>query len=111
MTRLIKKGIEISNVSKAYGVTDALQDCSVMVGQSEFLTLVGTSGWGKTTLLRIIAGFLNADKGQILFDEQSIDDLPVRERHLAFIMESWGLYPHMSVFANIAYPLRVRRVE
>jgi ABC-type sugar transport system ATPase subunit len=107
----MKQGIEICEISKAYGDTQALQDCSVVVGPSEFLTLVGPSGCGKTTLLRIIAGFLKAEKGRILFDGNPVDDLPVRERHIAFIMESWGLYPHMNVFANIAYPLRIRRIE
>lgn len=104
-------GIEIRQLSKRYGHVQALQDCSVAVEAGEFVTLVGPSGCGKTTLLRIVAGFLKADKGQVLFDGQAVDDLTVRERHVAFIMENWGLYPHMNVFSNIAYPLRIRRID
>jgi ABC-type sugar transport system ATPase subunit len=103
-------GIQIKSVSKSYGSVRALHACSLDVATGELLTLLGPSGCGKTTLLRIIAGFLNPDSGEVVFDGRRVDGLPVRERNIAFIMENWGLYPHLDVFSNIAYPLRVRRV-
>lgn len=102
--------VEIQQVSKSYGDVRALQDCSLSVPHGQLLALVGPSGCGKSTLLRVVAGFLKPDTGKVFIDDHQVDNLPVRERHVAFIMENWGLYPHLNVFSNIAYPLSVRRV-
>jgi ABC-type sugar transport system ATPase subunit len=102
--------IKIQQVSKSYGDVLALQDCSLSVAHGELLTLLGPSGCGKSTLLRICAGFLKPDTGKVFFDDHEVNGLPVRERHVAFIMDNWGLYPHLDVFSNIAYPLKLRRV-
>ena len=102
--------VEITNLWKSYGQVQALRDCSLTVQPGELLALLGPSGCGKTTLLRTTAGFIQPDKGRVLLDGEDCTHKPVRERNLAFIMESWGLYPHLNVGSNIAYPLKLRGV-
>ena len=104
-------GVRIQDVSKKYGAVTALDNFSLDVGSGELVALVGPSGCGKSTLLKIIAGFLAADTGAIEIDARRVNDLPIRERGIAYVMEKLGLYPHLSVFENIAYPLRVRRLS
>jgi multiple sugar transport system ATP-binding protein len=101
----------ISELSKSYGNVVALDRCSLNVADGELLTLVGPSGCGKSTLLKIIAEFVPPDCGEVEVSGRRLNDLPVREREIAFIMERLGLYPHLNVFENIAYPLRVRRLR
>src|SRR5712691_4362212 len=100
----------IRDLRKSYGNVPALQGCSLDVADVELMSLVGPSGCAKSTLLNIVAGFLPPDSGDIEILGLRINELPVRERNIAFIMERLGLYAHLSVFENIAYPLRVRRV-
>jgi ABC-type sugar transport systems, ATPase components len=108
MTRV--SNIEINAISKSYGNVQALYTCSLNVLQGELVALVGPSGCGKTTLLRIIAGFLKPDSGWVAVEGNRIDSLPVRDRQLAFVMESSAVYPHLDVFSNMAYPLQIRHV-
>jgi len=98
-------------VGKRYGDIVALESCSLEVKSGELLSLVGPSGCGKSTLLKVVAGFLAADSGDVRICGRRVNDLPVRERGIAFVMERLGLYPHLNVFENIAYPLRVRRLN
>jgi multiple sugar transport system ATP-binding protein len=101
----------IRDLTKSYGSVQALQGCCLNVGDGELVTLVGPSGCGKSTLLKVVAGFLSANSGEVEISGRHVNELPVRERNVAFVMEHLGLYPHLSVFENIAYPLRVRRLS
>ncbi|MEI9850091.1 MAG: ABC transporter ATP-binding protein [Sphingomonas sp.] len=102
--------LEVRDVSLSYGSLEVLRDCSLQAAQGELICLVGPSGCGKTTLLNVIAGILAPDSGTVSVGGEVVDALPTRERRLAYIMDRLGLYPHLSVFENIAYPLRIRRV-
>ncbi|WP_342644101.1 ABC transporter ATP-binding protein [Rhodoligotrophos ferricapiens] len=85
-----------------------LDKCSLTVEAGRFVTLLGASGSGKTTLLRIIAGFLTPEKGDVQFDGQSVVALPPHKRNIGMVFQSYALFPHMTVFDNVAYPLRMR---
>ena len=101
----------IRDVSKRYGNTVAVAGCSLQIEPGELLALVGPSGCGKSTLLNVIAGLVSPDAGQIEICGRRVNELPVRERGIAYIMAGLGLYPHLDVFANVAYPLRVRGID
>jgi ABC-type sugar transport system ATPase subunit len=102
--------LTVRNVSLSYGSTDVLRECSLDAAQGELVCLVGPSGCGKTSLLNVIAGVLQGDHGSVEVGGRPVDRLPTRERNIAFIMDRLGLYPHLSVFENIAYPLKIRKL-
>jgi multiple sugar transport system ATP-binding protein len=102
--------LRIDGIAKRFGSVEALRDVSVSVEPGEFFALLGPSGAGKTTLLRIIAGIEQADRGRILFDHRDGADIPVRARDTAMVFQTFALYPHLSTFENLAYPLREARV-
>ena len=86
-----------------------LTDCSLEIADHEFVVLVGPSGSGKTTLLRIIAGLEHPSAGEVYFDDVCVNDLDVSDRDIAMVFQNYGLYPHMSVYDNMAFGLRRRR--
>ncbi|GLR53236.1 ABC transporter ATP-binding protein [Shinella yambaruensis] len=96
-------------IGKSYGAFHALKNLSLDVGRGEFLTLLGPSGSGKTTFLMILAGFERASRGQLFSDGIDITDQPAERRSSGMVFQGYALFPHMSVAANIAFPLRVRR--
>ena len=98
--------IEIRNVSKSYGDVYAVNDISLKIYQGEFFSLLGASGCGKTTLLRMLAGFESPSSGRIFLDGQDVTDLPPYERPLNIMLQSYALFPHMSVADNIAFGLK-----
>jgi len=102
--------IVLDNVSKSFGKTYVLKEVSLMVNDGEFFTILGPSGSGKTTLLRIIAGLEKPDAGRVYFDDVDVTETPVRERNVSMIFQSLALYQHLTVFENIAFPLRIRKV-
>ncbi|MGF7162432.1 multiple sugar transport system ATP-binding protein [Rhodoligotrophos appendicifer] len=102
--------VSISRIEKHYGGTRTLKGVSLDVAAGEFLTLVGPSGCGKSTLLRIIAGLVAQDGGQIAISGAPVDHLPPKSRDVAMVFQNYALYPHMTVFDNIATPLRVRHL-
>ncbi len=102
--------ISLHHISKSFGVTDVLHDVNLGIEDGEFLTLVGPSGCGKSTLMRIIAGLEQQTSGSVRIGEQPVDHLRPRDRDLAMVFQSYALYPHLSVFDNIAVPLRMRRL-
>lgn len=102
--------LNIEKVSKSFERVTALKDVSLAVRPGEFCVLVGPSGCGKSTLLQIIAGLEHQDSGRVLMDGRSIDHLEPRERDVAMVFQSYALYPHMSVFDNLAFGLRMRKV-
>jgi multiple sugar transport system ATP-binding protein len=102
--------IRIEGISKRYMGTAALNDVSLTVHDQEFMVLLGPSGCGKTTLLRLIAGFEQPDAGAILIDGRDVTDVPPGRRGLAMVFQSYALFPHLRVFDNIAFGLRMHRV-
>lgn len=103
--------LSIKNISKRFGTTTVLGDVSLDVTESEFLTILGESGSGKTTLLRIIAGFEGADAGEIWMRGQRLDLLPANRRNVNTVFQSYALFPHLSVFENVAYGLRAKKLS
>ena len=103
--------IDISNLSKSYGLVKALDDVSLNISAGEFLTLLGPSGSGKTTLLMALAGFVRPNSGSIRFGGQEVIATPPHERGLGMVFQSYALFPFMTVAENVAYPLKVRGVS
>ncbi|MEJ8570627.1 ABC transporter ATP-binding protein [Microbaculum marinum] len=101
--------VEISGVSKRYGDVTALDNVSLSLENGEFFGLLGPSGSGKTTLLRSIAGFVHPDAGRILIDDEDVSRIPTHRRDIGMVFQNYALFPHMSVFENIAFALSVRR--
>lgn len=103
--------IELKGVSKHYQDLPVLHNIYLEVKNGEFLTLLGPSGCGKTTLLRLISGFEIPNSGTILIDGRDVSDLPAQERHVNTVFQSYALFPHMTVFDNVAFGLRCKRLQ
>ena len=102
--------VTIKNVSKRFNDFVALDDINFTIKQGEFFSLLGPSGCGKTTLLRIIAGFEFPDEGAVLFDDKDIIPFPPNKRASNTVFQTYALFPHMSVYDNIAFPLKLKKV-
>ncbi len=102
--------LTINDVRKSFGSVEGLRGASFVAEPGEFFAILGPSGAGKTTLLRIIAGIERADSGDVLLDGRDAADIPVRARDTAMVFQTFALYPHLSTFENLAYPLRESRV-
>jgi putative spermidine/putrescine transport system ATP-binding protein len=103
--------VELRSVSKSFGYVHALREVSLTVADGEFFTLLGPSGSGKTTVLRIIAGLVDADHGDVYIGGIAMRGKPTFERELGVVFQSLALFPHMTVAENIAFPLRMRRMR
>jgi multiple sugar transport system ATP-binding protein len=101
----------LKDAAKFYGETQVLFDCNLEIADHEFVVLVGPSGSGKTTLLRIIAGLEHLSAGDLYFDDRRVNDVDVSDRDIAMVFQNYGLYPHMSVYENMAFGLRRRKVS
>ena len=102
--------VETRGVKKYYGDVVAVNGVDLVTKDGEFLVLLGPSGCGKTTLLRMIAGFETPSAGELVIAGEVVNDLPPRARKIAMVFQSYALYPHMTVFKNIAFPLKAQRV-
>ena len=103
--------ISVKELTKRYGHVYALNNVSIDVKAGEFLTLLGPSGSGKTTLLMAIAGFNRPDSGGVYFGKQDVTVLPPHKRGVGMVFQNYALFPHMSVFDNVAFPLKLRKIE
>jgi multiple sugar transport system ATP-binding protein len=103
--------VETRAIKKYYGDVAAVNGVDLIIKEGEFLVLLGPSGCGKTTLLRMIAGLETANAGELLIGGEVVNDLPPRARKIAMVFQSYALYPHMTVFKNIAFPLKAHGME
>jgi len=103
--------VETKRIQKHFGDVKAVDGVDLATNEGEFLVLLGPSGCGKTTLLRMIAGLEQPTGGEILIGGQVVNDLPPRARKIAMVFQSYALYPHMTVFDNISFPLKAQGVD
>ncbi|MCY0868299.1 MAG: ABC transporter ATP-binding protein [Desulfurococcus sp.] len=103
--------VRLEGVSKYYGTVVAADDVNIDIESGEFFTILGPSGCGKTTTLRIIAGFETPDKGRVYFDDEDVTFLKPYKRNTAMVFQNYALWPHMTVFENVAYGLKLRKKE
>lgn len=103
--------INIQNISKLFGEARAIDHVDIVIEQGEFFTLLGPSGCGKTTLLRTLAGFYQQDEGDLYFDKVNINRTPAHKRNIGMVFQNYAIFPHMTVFENVAYGLKARKVK
>jgi len=103
--------VKLVNITKYFGDVVAVDHVSFEVKDGEFFALLGPSGSGKTTTLRIIAGLEEPDEGELYIDDQLVNDVHPKDRDVAMVFQNYALYPHMTVYENIAFPLMIRRKE
>jgi multiple sugar transport system ATP-binding protein len=103
--------LSIRNLTKKYGHLTALEDFSLEISSGEFMVLLGPSGCGKTTVLRCIAGLTDITNGEIYIGSELVNKIPPKDRDVAMVFQNYSLYPHMNVYNNIAFPLKMRKVH
>src|SRR6202051_3229978 len=101
----------IRNLNKMYDDVQAVKDVNLEIRDKEFVVLVGPSGCGKTTTLRMVAGLETITSGQVLIGDTVVNDLPPMDRDIAMVFQNYALYPHMSVYDNMAFGLKMRKVD
>ena len=106
-----KKIVQLIDVAKSFDGEIILDHINLDVYEKEFITLLGPSGCGKTTTLRIIAGFVTPDPGDVLFEDTRINDVPPHKRHVNTVFQKYALFPHLNVYENIAFALRLKKVK
>ena len=105
------KIIDLKNISKSFGGEPVLKNIDLYIRDKEFVTLLGPSGCGKTTTLRIIGGFEQPDEGDVFFLDERINDVPPYKRHVNTVFQRYALFPHLNVYENVAFGLRVAKVK
>lgn len=103
--------IKLDQVTVAYGKNVILKDLNLTIEEGELVSLLGPSGCGKTTTLRLIAGFLEAEKGKFIFDGKDYSNIPVHKRNFGFVFQSYALFPHLNIFDNVAFGLKLRKLD
>ncbi|MEC8196173.1 MAG: ABC transporter ATP-binding protein, partial [Pseudomonadota bacterium] len=103
--------LNLNAINKSFGSAKVLHDISLAIEDKEFVVFVGPSGCGKSTLLRIIAGLEEATSGAIVIGGEDVSDAAPVDRGISMVFQSYALYPHLSVYENIAFPLRVQKME
>ena len=109
--RIILTTLSIRNLTKRYGNLTALENFSLEIDSGEFMVLLGPSGCGKTTVLRCIAGLTDISSGEIYIGDEIVNKLPPKDRDVAMVFQNYSLYPHMNVYDNIAFPLKMRKTD
>ncbi|MFC1804074.1 ABC transporter ATP-binding protein, partial [Thermoproteota archaeon] len=103
--------IRMINVSKSFGENKVLENFNLNVEKGNFLTILGPSGCGKTTTLNLLAGFLSLDEGEIWIDDKNVSQLPSNKRNISMVFQNYALFPHMTVYDNVAFGLKLRKVD
>ena len=103
--------IQLRNINKRWGSFVGVDNFDLTIADQEFLVLLGPSGCGKTTTMRMIAGLEDATEGDIIIDGKRVNDLDPKDRDVAMVFQSYGLYPHLNVYENIRFPLKVRKAD
>ncbi|WP_291378426.1 ATP-binding cassette domain-containing protein [Achromobacter sp. UBA5777] len=101
--------VQLERIRKSFDGKDVISDLNLTINDGEFLTLLGPSGCGKTTVLRLIAGLESVDNGHIHLENQDITQVPAEDRHVNTVFQSYALFPHMTVFENVAFGLRMQK--
>ncbi|EJK7982514.1 TPA: spermidine/putrescine ABC transporter ATP-binding protein PotA [Citrobacter koseri] len=101
--------VQLAGIRKSFDGKEVISNLNLTINNGEFLTLLGPSGCGKTTVLRLIAGLENVDAGHIMLDNQDITDVPAEHRYVNTVFQSYALFPHMTVFENVAFGLRMQK--
>ncbi|WP_318377129.1 spermidine/putrescine ABC transporter ATP-binding protein PotA [Enterobacter sp.] len=108
-TRSLSPLVHLAGIRKSFDGKNVISDLNLTINNGEFLTLLGPSGCGKTTVLRLIAGLENVDAGHIHLEDQDITQVPAEHRHVNTVFQSYALFPHMTVFENVAFGLRMQK--
>lgn len=104
--------VVLQNISKIYSDNvKAVDNANIQIKDREFVVLVGPSGCGKTTTLRMIAGLEEITDGTLLIDDNIVNDIPPKDRDIAMVFQNYALYPHMSVYDNMSFGLRMRKIS
>jgi multiple sugar transport system ATP-binding protein len=103
--------VKFENVTKRFGEVTAVNDLTLEIADKEFLVLVGPSGCGKSTVIRLLAGLETLTEGDVFIDDKPVNDMPARDRDIAMVFQSYALYPHMSVYDNMAFGLKMHGVH
>ncbi len=103
--------LEVKNLFKSFGKEKVLQNLNFSVSQGKILAILGSSGCGKSTSLRIISGLVKQDKGEVILEGKNIDNIPVNKRNIGFVFQNYSLFPYMTVKKNIEFGLKVRHVK
>ena len=111
MKEKMAKLIELRGISKSYDGEKVIDNMNLYIRDKEFITFLGPSGCGKTTTLRIIGGFETADEGELYFDGAEISEVPAYKRQVNTVFQKYALFPHLNVYENIAFPLRIQKVK
>src|SRR5574340_49431 len=104
-------GVVYEHVTKQFGDVKAVNDLTLDIQDKEFLVLVGPSGCGKTTALRLLAGLEEISAGSIFIGDRVVNDVAPKDRDIAMVFQSYALYPHMSVYDNLAFGLKLRKID
>ena len=107
----MRKLIEFQNIVKSFNDSLVLKGINLSIHENEFVTLLGPSGCGKTTLLRILGGFISQNEGHVYFDDIEISNVPPYKREINTVFQRYALFPHMNVFDNIAFGLRIKKQD
>ena len=107
----MERNLEIKGVKKTFGKDEILKGVNLNIKKGEFFSILGPSGCGKTTILRMIAGFIKPDEGEILLNNERIDKIDPNKRNVNTVFQNYALFPHMTVFDNVAFPLKIKKVS
>ena len=102
--------IDLKNISVTFGNNQVLKNLNLYIRDKEFITFLGPSGCGKTTTLRIIAGFIEPDEGEVIFEDKKMNGVPPHKRQVNTVFQRYALFPHLNVYENVAFGLRIRKV-
>ncbi len=103
--------VDLKNISKEYNDVTVLDNINLYIRKNEFLTLLGPSGCGKTTTLRIIGGFEQPTEGKVIFEGKDITEVPPYKRQINTVFQKYALFPHMDIFDNIAFGLKIKKIS